>query len=108
MQNIADKTFGSAEINHKSISDDGNKNKCPHEIEILNDKVQSLEMEKSFLENEIHDVKSSLNTITVSLSCKSRTTETANTLYEKSYCQEAFNELGNVYHCTDNLQILMQ
>ena len=44
MQNIADKTFGSAEINHKSISDDGNKNKCPHEIGILNDKVQSLEM----------------------------------------------------------------
>ena len=39
MQNIADKTFGSAEINHKSISDDGNKNKCPHEIGILNDKV---------------------------------------------------------------------
>ena len=66
MQNIADKTFGSAEINHKSISDDGNKNKCPHDIGILNDKVQSLEMENSFLENEIHDVTSLLNTITIS------------------------------------------
>ena len=106
MQNIADKTFGSAEINHKSISDDGNKNKYPHEIGILNDKLQPLEMENSFLENEIHDVTSLLNTITISLSCKSR--EAANTLYEKSYCQEASNELGNVYHCNDNLQILMQ
>ena len=106
MQNIADKTFSSAEISHKSVSDDGNKNKYPHEIGILNDKVQPLEMENSFLENEIHDVTSLLNTITISLSCKSR--ETANTLYEKSDCQEAFNELGNVYHCNDNLQILMQ
>ena len=26
-----------------------------------------------------------------------------NTLHEKSYCQEAFNESGNVNHCTDNL-----
>ena len=57
MQNIADKTFGSAEINHKSISDVGNKNKCPHEIGILNDKVQSLEVENSFLKNKIHELK---------------------------------------------------
>ena len=49
-------------------------------------------MEKSLLENEIHDVTSLLNTITVSLSCKSRTTETEKTLHEKSDC-----------HCTDNL-----
>ena len=26
-----------------------------------------------------------------------------NTLHEKTDCQETFNELGNVNHCTDNL-----
>ena len=39
LQNVIDKTFGLAEINHRSNSDEGNKNKCPHEIGILNDKV---------------------------------------------------------------------
>ena len=39
MQSIADKTFGSAEINHRSNSDDGNKIKSSHENGILNDKV---------------------------------------------------------------------
>ena len=93
MQNITAKTFGSAEINHISNSDDGNKNKYAHDIGILNDKVQSLGMESSFLKNEIHDLTTLLNTITISLSCKSETTETENT-FEKSDCQEAFNELG--------------
>ena len=92
MLSIANKTFGSTEINHIPNSDDGNKIKSSHEIGILNDKVQSLVMENSFLENEIHDMTSSLHTITVSLSCKSRTTETENTLHEKSDC-----------HGTDNL-----
>ena len=32
LQNLIDKAFGSAEINHRSISDDENQNKCPHEI----------------------------------------------------------------------------
>ena len=57
LQNLIDKTFGSVEINHISISDDGNQSKCPHEIGILNDKVQSLEMENSFLKNKIHELK---------------------------------------------------
>ena len=52
LQNTITKTFDLAEINHRSNSDDGNKNKCAHEIGILNDKVQSLEMENSFLKNE--------------------------------------------------------
>ena len=56
-------------------------------------RVQSLEMENSILKNEIHDLKTLLNTITTSLSCKSKTTETQNTLNEKSDCQEVFNEL---------------
>ena len=56
-------------------------------------KVQSLEMENSILKNEIHDLKTLLNTITTSLPCKSKTTETQNTLNEKSDCQEVFNEL---------------
>ena len=43
-----------------------------------------------------------LNTVTT-LSCKSKTTETENTLHEKSDCQETFNKLGIVNHCTDNL-----
>ena len=73
LQNLIDKTFGSAEINHRSISDDGNKNKYPHEIGVLNDKVQSLEVENSFLKNEIHELTTLLNTITRSLSCKSKT-----------------------------------
>ena len=91
MQSIANKTFGSTEINHIPNSDDGNKIKSSHEIGILNDKVQSLEMENSLLENEIHDMTSSLHTITVSLSCKSRTTETENTLHEKSDCHDTDN-----------------
>ena len=74
MQSVADKTFGSAEINHRSNSDDENEIISSHETGILNDKVQSLEMENSLLENEIHYVISLLNTITVLLSCKSRTT----------------------------------
>ena len=48
LQEIIAKTFGLAEINHRSNSDDGNK-KCPHEIGILNDKLQLLEVENSFL-----------------------------------------------------------
>ena len=72
------------------------------ETGILNDKVQPLEVENSFLKNEIHELTTLLNTITTSLSCKSKTTERENTLHEKSDCQ-AFNELGNFNHCTDNL-----
>ena len=52
LQSVIDKTFSSAKIDHRSNSDDGNKNNCPHEIGILNDKVQSLEVEMSFLENK--------------------------------------------------------
>ena len=103
LQNLIDKTFGSAEINHRSISDDGNKNKYPHEIGILNDKVQSLEVENSFLKSKIHELTTLLNTITTSLSCKSKTTEMENTLHEKSDCQEVVTELSNVNRCTDNL-----
>ena len=55
LQNLIDKAFGSAEINHRSISDDGNQNKCRHDIGILNEKVQSLEVENSFLKNEVHE-----------------------------------------------------
>ena len=73
LQNVIDKTFGSAEINLRSISDDGNQNKCSHEIGLLNDKVQSLEVENSFLKNEIHELTTLLNTIATSLSCKSKT-----------------------------------
>ena len=72
------------------------------ETGILNDKVQPLEVENSFLKNEIHELTTLLNTITTSLSCKSKTTERENTLHEKSDCQ-AFNELCNFNHCTDNL-----
>ena len=79
LQNLIDKIFGSAEINHRSISDDGNQNKCAHEIGLLNDKVQSLEMENSFLKNEIHELTTLLNAITTSLSCKSKITEMENT-----------------------------
>ena len=43
LQNIIAKIFGSAETNHRSDSHDGNKNKCAHEIRILNDKVQSMQ-----------------------------------------------------------------
>ena len=53
LQNATAKTFGSAEINHRSNNDDGNKNKCSHYIGILKAKVQSLRMENSFLKNEI-------------------------------------------------------
>ena len=53
LQNATAKTFGSAEINHRSNNDDGNKNKCSHDIGILKAKVQSLRMENSFLKNEI-------------------------------------------------------
>ena len=98
MQNLIDKTFGLAEINPRSISDDCNQNKCYQEIGLLNDKVQTLEVEKSFLKNEIHELTTLLNTITTSLSCKSKTTEMENTLHEKSDCQEVVKELN-----TDNL-----
>ena len=84
MQNIIAKTFGSSEINHRPNSDDGNKNKCAHDIGILNDKMQSVEIENSFLENEIHDLTTLLNTDTTSLSFKSKTTETKNTLNKKN------------------------
>ena len=67
MHSIANKTFGSTEINHIPNSDDGNKINSSHEIGILNDKVQSVEMENSLLENKINDMTSSLHTITVSL-----------------------------------------
>ena len=103
LQNVIDKTFGSAEINLRSISDDGNQNKCSHEIGLLNDKVQSLEVENSFLKNEIHELTTLLNTITTSLSCKSKTAEMESTLHEKSDCQEVAKELNNVNYCTDNL-----
>ena len=56
------------------------------ETGILNDKVQPLEVENSFLKNEIHELTTLLNTITTSLSCKSKTTERENTLHEKSDC----------------------
>ena len=56
LQNLFDKTFGSAEINPRSISDGGNQNKCSHEIGLLNDKMQSLEVENCFLKNEIHEL----------------------------------------------------
>ena len=100
LQNLIDKTFGSAEINHRSISDDGNQNKCPHEIGILSDKVQSLEVENSFLKNEIHELTTLLNTITPSLSRKSKTTEMEKTSHEKSDCQEVVKELCNVNRST--------
>ena len=103
LQNIIAKTFGSAEINRRSNSDDGNKNKCAYEIGILKDKVQSLGVESSFLKNKIYELTTLLNTITTSLSCKSKTTEMENTLHEKTDCQEALNELGNINYCTDNL-----
>ena len=103
LQNLIDKAFGSAEINHRSISDDGNQNKCPHETGLSNDQVQSLEVEDCFLKNEIHELTTLSNTITTSLSCKSKTTEMENTLHEKFNCQEAVKELGNVNCCTDNL-----
>ena len=103
LQNVIDKTFGSAEINPRSISDDGNQNKCSHEIGLLNDKVQSLEVENSFLKNEIHELTTLLNTITTSLSCKSKTAEMESTLHEKSDSQEVAKELNNVNYCTDNL-----
>ena len=90
LQNIIAKTFCSVEINHRSNSDDGNENKCPHKIGILNDKVLSLEMENSFLKNEIHELTTLLNTIKTSLSCKSKTTETENKLHEKFDCQEVW------------------
>ena len=103
LQNLIDKAFGSAEINHRSISDDGNQNKCPHEIGMLNDKVQSLEVENSFLKNKIHELTTLWNTIPTSISCKSKTTEMENTLHEKTDCQEVVKELINVNRCTDNL-----
>ena len=102
LQNLIDKTFGSAEINHRFINDYGNKNKYPHETGILNNKVPSLEVENSFLKNEIHELTTLLNTITRSLSCKSKTTEMENTLHEKSDCQEVVKELSNVNRCHDN------
>ena len=66
LQNIIAKTFGSAEINHRSNSGDGNENKFAHEIGVLNDKVQSLEMK-----NEIHQLTTllTLNEINLILSC---------------------------------------
>ena len=103
MQNLIDKSFRSAEINPRSISDEGNQNKCSHEISLLNDNVQSLEVENSFLKNEIHELTTILNTITTSLSCKSKTTEMENTLHEKFDCQEVVSELNHVDCCTDNL-----
>ena len=69
LQNIIAKTFGTAEINHRSNSDDGNKNKCAHETGISNNKVQSLEVENSSLKNEIHELTTLLFTIIISLSC---------------------------------------
>lgn len=53
LRNSTVKTFGSAEINQSSNSDDGNKNKCVHETELLNDKVQPLEKEKQFPEKQL-------------------------------------------------------
>ena len=53
LQNATAKTFGLSEINHRSNKDDGNKNKCSHDIGIINAKMQSLRMENSFLKNEI-------------------------------------------------------
>ena len=53
LRNPIAKTFGSAEINHSPNSEDGNKNKCVHETELLNDKVQPLEKEKQFPEKPL-------------------------------------------------------
>ena len=53
LQNPTAKTFRSAEINQSPNSDDGNENKCTHETELLNDKVQSLEKEKQFPKKRI-------------------------------------------------------
>ena len=69
LQNIIAKTFGTAEINHRSNSDDGNKTKCAHETGISNNKLQSLEVENSSLKNEIHELTTLLFTIIISLSC---------------------------------------
>ena len=65
--------------------------------------MQSLEVVNSFLKNEIHELTTLLNTITTSLSFKSKTTGMEKTLHEKSDCQEVFKELSNVNCCTDNL-----
>ena len=43
--------------------------KIPLEIGIFSDKVESLEVENSFLKNEIHELTPLLNTITTSLPC---------------------------------------
>ena len=83
LQNIIAKTFGSAEINRISNSSDGNKNKCAHKIGLLNDRLQSLEVENSFLKNEIHELTTLLNTITISFPCKSKTTEMENNYMRK-------------------------
>ena len=69
LQNIIAKTFGTAEINHRSNSDDGNKTKCAHETGISNNKLQSLEVENSSLKNKIHELTTLLFTIIISLSC---------------------------------------
>ena len=78
LQNIIAKTFGLAEINRISNNSDGNKNKCTHEIGLLNDRLQSLEVENSFLKNKIHELTTLLNTTTISFPCKSKTTEMEN------------------------------
>ena len=78
-------------------------NKYPHEIGILNNKVQSMEMENSFLKTEIRELTTLLNTIATSFSCKSKTTEMEKTLHGKSDCQEVVKELSNINRCTDNL-----
>ena len=52
LQNVIDKTFGSAEINPRSISDDGNQNKCSHEIGLLNVRCSHWKWKTVFLKTK--------------------------------------------------------
>ena len=45
--------------------------------------MQSMEEENSFLKNEIHELPTLFNTITTSLSCKSKTIDMENTYMKK-------------------------
>ena len=65
--------------------------------------MQSLEVENSFLKNEIHELTTFVNTITTSFSCKSKAAEMEKILHEKSDCQEVVKGLNNANCCTDNL-----
>ena len=60
---------------HRSNNDDRNKNKFVHKTGILNNNVQSLQMENNFLKNEIHELTTLLNTIMILCSCKPKTNQ---------------------------------